>query len=115
MTSERIETFGLKVARPLYDMIEREALPAAGVASDVFWSGLSELVHRFGPMNRALLGQREALQQQIDAWHRERRGQPFDAAAYKGFLVQIGYLLPEGPEFTIDTANVDPEVATTPG
>ena len=115
MTTDRIETFGLKVARPLYDMIEREALPAARVDSDTFWAGLSELVHRYGPMNRALLEKREALQHEIDAWHRERRGQPFDLAAYKGFLVQIGYLLPEGPDFQVETANVDPEVATTPG
>jgi len=113
--TDRIEKFGLHVARPLYEMIEREALPAAGVASDTFWQGLSGLVHDLGPKNRALLATRDRLQAQIDAWHRERRGQPHDASAYKAFLVEIGYLVPEGPEFSIDTSNVDPEIANMPG
>jgi malate synthase len=112
---DRIEKFGLKVARPLHDMIEREALPSAGVASDTFWQGLSGIVHDLGPENRALLAKREQLQARIDAWHRERRGQPHDAAAYKAFLSEIGYLVPEGPDFSIDTANVDPEISSTPG
>ena len=113
--TDRIEKFGLQVARPLFDMIEHEALPATGVDSAAFWQGLSQLVHDFGPKNRDLLATREALQAKIDAWHREYRGQPFDAVAYKAFLVEIGYLLPEGPDFLIETANVDPEVASTPG
>ena len=67
--TDRIEKFGLQVARPLYDMIEREALPAAGVASDTFWQGLSELVHELGPRNRALLARRDELQAELDAYH----------------------------------------------
>jgi malate synthase len=113
--TDRIEKFGLKVARPLYDMIEQEALPATGVASDAFWQGLSELVHTFGPRNRALLAKRDEMQAAIDAWHRARRGQPIDAAAYREFLAELGYLVPEGPDFTIDTTNVDPEIASMPG
>ncbi|HBM59238.1 MAG TPA: malate synthase G, partial [Citreicella sp.] len=31
------------------------------------------------------------------------------------FLREIGYLVPEGPEFTIQTAATDPEFASTPG
>ena len=113
--SERIEKFGLQVARSLYDMIEREALPGTGVSSDQFWKGLSGLVHDKGPKNRALLATREALQAKIDAWHRERRGQAHDAAAYAAFLSEIGYLVPEGPDFAVETANVDPEIASIPG
>jgi malate synthase len=113
--TDRIEKFGLQVARPLYELIEREALPATGVASDAFWQGLSALVHELGPRNRALLAKRDALQAKIDAWHRERRGTPIDVSAYKAFLVEIGYLVPEGPDFAIDPTNVDPEISSTPG
>ncbi|HET7204861.1 MAG TPA: malate synthase G [Steroidobacteraceae bacterium] len=112
--NDRIEKFGLQVARPLYDVLEREALPLTGVASDTFWKGLSDLVHGLGPKNRALLARRDDLQAKIDAWHRAHRGTP-DAAAYKSFLVEIGYLVPEGTDFVIETANVDPEIASVPG
>ena len=113
--TDRIERFGLQVARPLLDMIEREALPGTSVAPDTFWKGLSELVHTFGPRNRALLDKRDALQTQIDGWHRARAGQPHDATAYTAFLREIGYLVPEGPDFQVDTAGVDPEIADIPG
>jgi malate synthase len=112
---DRIEKFGLRVARPLHDMIETAALPATGVPSETFWRGLSDLVHGFGPRNRALLARRDDLQSQIDSWHRVHRGLPHDAEAYQKFLREIGYLVPEGPDFQIDTANVDPEIATMPG
>jgi hypothetical protein len=84
--TDRIDIHGLKVARPLYDMIEREALPGTGIASDTFWMGLSSLVHEFGPRNRVLLDKRDGLQSMIDGWHKARRGQPHDAAAYTAFL-----------------------------
>ena len=113
--TDRIEKFGLRVARPLHDMLEHEALPLTGVEPDAFWRGLAELVHEYGPRNRALLARRDELQARIDAWHGERRGSAHDAAAYKAFLAEIGYLVPEGPDFVIDTANVDPEIATMPG
>jgi malate synthase len=96
-------------------MIEREALPGTGVGCDAFWQGLSALVHELGPKNRALLARRDELQAAIDAWHRERRGQPLDASEYTKFLTDIGYLQPEGPAFSVDTQGVDPEIATIPG
>ncbi|SET27052.1 malate synthase G [Oceanicella actignis] len=113
--TERIEAAGLKVARELHDFIENEALPGTGVTSEAFWSGLARIVREKGPANRALLQRRDELQRKIDAWHRERRGAPHDAAAYRAFLEEIGYLLPEGPDFEITTANVDPEIAQVPG
>jgi malate synthase len=113
--TDRIEKSGLKVARPLHDLLEHEVLPLTGVAPDQFWKGFSDLVHGLGPKNRALLARRDELQSSIDAWHRARRGAPLDAAAYRAFLADIGYLVPEGPDFTIDTANVDPELASIPG
>ena len=113
--TDRIELFGLRVARPLHEMIEREALPGTGIEPARFWKGLSELVHEMGPRNRALLARRDELQARIDAWHLERKGKPHDPVAYKAFLADIGYLVPEGERFAIDTANVDPEIATIPG
>ncbi len=110
-----IERDQLKIAPQLVEFIETEALPDTGVASDVFWAGLSKLVHELGPKNRALLQKREDIQSQIDAWHVARRGQPHDAAAYEAFLREIGYLVPEGPDFEADTANVDPEIAKIAG
>jgi len=113
--SDRIEKFGLQVARPLHDFIETEALPAVGVTADVFWRGLSDLVHGFGPKNRALLARRDELQARIDEWHRAHRGPPIDGGAYRPFLQEIGYLVPEGADFSILTSNVDPEIASMPG
>ena len=113
--TDRIEKSGLQVGRSLHDMIEQEALPGTGVSSEQFWQGLSALIHDKGPKNRALLERRAELQAKIDDWHRTRRGQPHDAAAYTAFLSEIGYLVPEGPDFAVETANVDPEIAIVPG
>jgi malate synthase len=113
--TERLDRAGLQVDAVLARFLEDEALPGSGIEAAVFWSGLAGLLADFAPRNRALLAQREELQAKIDAWHVARRGQPHDHAAYKAFLAEIGYLLPEGPAFTIETTNVDPEVARIPG
>jgi len=111
----RVERAGLQIASELADFIETEALPGTGVTAETFWTGFSELVHDFGPRNSELLEAREALQTQIDDWHIRHRDRPHDHEAYAAFLEEIGYLLPEGDDFEIDTSNVDPEIATVPG
>ena len=111
----RIEKYGLQVAEQLVTFVEGEALPGTGVQADAFWAGLSALAHELGPKNRTLLEEREAFQQKLDDWHIKHRGKPHDAAAYTAFLTEIGYLVPEGPEFQIETAGVDPEIAEVPG
>ncbi|MFZ9685667.1 MAG: malate synthase G [Gemmobacter sp.] len=105
----------LGVAAELAQFLEARVLPGTGVDPDRFWQGFSDLVHDLGPDNRALLAERDALQAQIDAWHIAHRGQPHDHEGYKAFLERIGYLLPEGEAFTIDTAGVDDEIARIPG
>ena len=105
----------LKVSEQLVEFIESKALPGSGVEADTFWSGLSDVVHQMGPRNPALLEKRETIQAQIDAWHVQHRNENHDAAAYKAFLQEIGYLVLEGEDFSIDTANVDPEIATVAG
>jgi malate synthase len=113
--TKRVDRAGLQVDRVLAEFLETRALPGTGVTETAFWSGFAALLADLAPKNRALLARRDDLQAQIDAWHIARRGQPHDHAAYKAFLTQIGYLLPEGPDFQIDTANVDPEIARVPG
>ena len=73
------------------------------------------MAHDFGPKNRSLVAHRELLQSQIDDWHTARKGQPHDAGAYKAFLQEVGYLIPEGADFEVETSNVDPEIATISG
>ena len=111
----RAQKLDLKIAVELVDFIEKEALPGLDITADAFWAGLADLVKTCGPQNRALLTARSTMQEQIDAWHIARRGQPHDAAAYEAFLRDIGYLVSEGPDFTIETANVDPEIAQISG
>lgn len=106
---------GMQVASELAEFIESKALPGTGVSAATFWAGLSGLVNGMGDENRALLAKRADLQGQIDAWHVQNRGAPQDGAAYTAFLREIGYLLPEGDDFEIETTNVDAEIAFTPG
>ena len=111
----RIDKHGLQVDARLAAFVEDRALPGTGVDAGAFWAGFAALVADLAPRNRALLAKRDRLQAQIDAWHKARRNQPHDHYAYKAFLEEIGYLLPEGPDFKIDTANVDPEIAEIAG
>jgi len=111
---ERIEINGLKVARELHDFAVNKAMPGTGVDAETFWHALSDIVHKLAPRNRALLEKREKLQAQIDDWHR-KNGAPTDLEAYEAFLREIGYLLPEGEDFQVQTENVDPEIAEIAG
>ncbi|WP_020042259.1 malate synthase G [Salipiger mucosus] len=113
--TQRATRNGLQIDSGLCDFIEASALPGTGVSAETFWSGLSRLAHEFGPRNAALLARRAEIQARIDQWHREHRGKPHDADAYRAFLEVIGYLEPEGDDFEIETANTDPEIATVAG
>ena len=113
--TERVERSGLQVTAEMAAFVETKALDGTGITVDAFWAGFSAMVHDLGPKNASLLEKREDLQQQIDDWHIAHRGHPHDHLAYKSFLEDIGYLLPEGDEFEIDTQNVDPEIASIPG
>lgn len=113
--SQRTERHGLNIATELAEFVEGQALPNTGVGVDTFWKGFAEILTDMGPENAALLAQREDFQSQIDAWHVTHRNEVFDRDAYEGFLRVIGYLLPEGDDFEIETTNVDPEIAKIPG
>lgn len=113
--TEYVKRAGLQVYPGLADLLETQVLPALGRDVAAFWQGFADLLASKAPRNRELLAKREDLQAKIDAWHKDRAGQPHDADAYRAFLQQIGYLVPEPETFTIGTENVDPEIATMAG
>ena len=113
--TEFVTRAGIEADPQLAAFIETDVLGPLGRDVDAFWKGFADLLGRFGPRNADLLARREDLQAKIDAWHTERAGQPHEAGAYRTFLEDIGYLVPEPGEFTIGTENVDPEIATMAG
>ena len=113
--TDRIQKGGLQIARSLHDLVANEITPGTGIDPDAFWASLEAILTDLGPKNRDLLEKRDKLQIQIDQWHLARKGQPLDAAAYKTFLTETGYLEPEGDAFGITTSNVDPEISDIAG
>ncbi len=113
--TEYVTRANLQVADELALFIESRALSGTGIAADALWSGLSDILARFVPVNRALLAKRDALQTQIDAWHKANPGPISDMPAYQAFLRDIGYLVAEPAPFAIGTQNVDAEIATMAG
>ena len=113
--TDRIQQGGLQVASVLHQLLENDIAPGTGIAPADFWQALESVITELAPENRALLQVREDLQAKIDQWHCANSGADYDKAAYKAFLQEIGYLLPEGGDFSITTENVDPEVATLAG
>lgn len=113
MSDERISQGGLQISKVLHDLVANEIAPGSGIEPAAFWTAFEQIAVELSPRNKALLAKREELQSRIDAWHRANAG--FDRAAYKAFLTEIGYLVPEGPDFQISTANVDEELAVLAG
>lgn len=113
--TDRVSAGNLRVARVLYDFVNDEALPGTDIDPDSFWAGVDKVVTDLTPRNQELLRRRDELQAQIDKWHRQRVTEPLDIDAYRDFLIEIGYLLPEPEDFTITTSGVDDEITTTAG
>jgi malate synthase len=113
--TERVQVGSLQVAKVLFDFVNNEAIPGTGIAAEKFWAGAEAVINDLAPKNRALLAKRDQLQAQIDAWHQARQGQAHDPVAYKAFLAEIGYLLPEPEDFQATTQNVDDEIARLAG
>ena len=112
--TQRIQQGTLHIADTLFNLVNDEIIPGTGLDVAEFWQSLEQILNDLGPKNRALLAKREHLQAQIDEWHRQQNGQ-LDPAAYKQFLVKIGYLVAEGDDFDITTENVEPEIAQQAG
>ena len=113
--TDRTACGGLEVASELYRFITDEAIPGTGVDAREFWTAIDTLIHELAPVNRQLIAKRDLLQEKIDSYHKARIGKPHNASEYKAFLEEIGYLLPEPSNVSVNTENVDSEVATTAG
>ncbi|MBZ0333831.1 malate synthase G [Marinobacter sp. AL4B] len=113
--TERVQVGGIQVAKNLYDFVNNEAILGTGIDADKFWAEFDKIVNELAPRNRDLLAKRDAIQEKLDTWSRDHKGQKLDMAEYKSFLKEIGYLVDEPEEFKISTSNVDPEVATMAG
>ncbi|MGB0520580.1 MAG: malate synthase G [Candidatus Puniceispirillaceae bacterium] len=105
----------LSVDAELLAFVNDVLLPAASIDPSSFWAGFDESVHKLAPRNAELLETREKIQAQIDKWLIDNRAAGIDINAYTDFLKEIGYLVPEGADFVIDTQNVDDEIARIAG
>ncbi len=105
----------LKVSKSLDTLVNKKVCDSIEVTPEIFWNAFEEILNEFTPKNKALLEKREILQKQIDEWHISKKGTDFDKEAYKDFLKEIGYLLEEGDDFSIETENVDPEISKIAG
>ena len=113
--TEYLDKGNLQVSKSLDNLITEKVCHSIDLSPETFWSKFEEILNEFSPRNKKLLEKRESLQEQIDNWHIANKGKDFDKTAYKDFLKEIGYLLDEGDDFSIDTANVDPEISTIAG
>ena len=113
--TEHVQVGGLQVAKVLFDFVNNEAIPGTGITADQFWAGADKVIHDLAPKNKALLAKRDDFQARIDTWHQTHAGQAHDPVAYKAFMQDIGYLLPEAADFQATTQNVDDEIARMAG
>lgn len=113
--TEHVQVGGLQVAKVLFDFVNNEAIPGTGITADQFWAGADKVIHDLAPKNKALLAKRDDFQARIDTWHQTHAGKAHDPVAYKAFLQDIGYLLPEAADFQATTQNVDDEIARMAG
>ncbi len=106
-----IDKFNLKINTHLYEFINNEVLQGLDLDKEIFWSNFSNIVDEFNPINKKLLKKRKDIQIKIDEWNKSYKGKEVDIENYKKFLVEIEYLVEEGAEFTVETTNIDPEIA----
>ena len=103
---------GLSVHPLLVDFVEKEALKGLAISADQFWDGFAGLLREHVPTNARLLAKRDDLQSQIDEWHHKYGPVTNNPQGYEFFLREIGYLVAEPGDFTIETENLDPEIVT---
>jgi len=111
MQEKYINVNNLKVSEKLHNFVNDELLKDTEISPDSFWDGFDKVVHELAPKNKELLNIRDQLQKQIDEWHIKNKGNEINIDEYKKFLLKIGYLKEEGPDFKIETNNIDEEIA----
>ncbi len=115
MNVEYIEVKNIKIAKPLYDLVDQEIIPDTGISSDKFWASFGSIVDDLEPSNHLLLNKRTEIQENINSWHNNHKTNKFNIEEYKTFLKSIGYLAPDAPDFQITTSNVDEEISSIAG
>ena len=110
-----VQKFGLKVDVKLNEFLINSILPGLKITEEMFWKHFANTVEILGPKNRKLLEIRQDFQNKIDSWHIKNRNLDYNLEKFKEFLKEINYIIPEGGEFTVDTENVDPEIASIAG
>ena len=111
--TERVNEGKLSISTSLHALLEQEIAPDLNLDTAKFWQDFQKIAEKYIPINENLLKKREELQTKIDEWHLSNKD--FDFDSYKSFLKDIGYLVEEGADFEISTANVDAEIAQIAG
>ncbi len=105
----------LKVSEDLFSFVNNELLKDTKISHENFWRGFDKAVHELAPRNKELLKIREDLQKKINSWHLKNKDKEIKIDEYKEFLKEIGYLKNEGPDFKIQTSDVDNEITQIAG
>ena len=109
------EKNGLKINTKLLNFVNKEVIPGTNIESEEFWTSFGKIVHELAPINKKLIQKREDIQKKIDEWHKKNKGKELNKKEYSDFLKSISYIIEEKEEFTIETENVDDEIATIAG
>ena len=115
MTSKYHSVNNLKVSEELLLFVNNELFKGTDISPEKFWKDFDKAVHELAPKNKELIDFRETLQKKIDKWHIDNKGKDIQIKEYKNFLNEIGYLKDEGPDFEIETSDIDEEIATIAG
>ncbi len=115
MTSKYHSVNNLKVSEELLLFVNNELFDGTDISPEKFWKDFDKAVHELAPKNKVLIDFRETLQKKIDKWHIDNKGKDIQIKEYKNFLKEIGYLKDEGPDFKIETSDIDEEIATIAG
>ena len=115
MKKNYIDVNNLKISSELLDFVNEELLKGTDIKPEKFWLGFDKCVHELSPKNKELIKIREDIQKKIDDWHIKNKGNEIKIEEYKKFLKEIGYLKDVGPDFKIETSNVDEEISSIAG
>jgi malate synthase len=115
MQEKYININSLKVSENLSKFISEELLKDIDISTEKFWVGFEKVVNELNSKNVELINFREDLQKKINEWHLQNKGSKFNLNEYKKFLIEIGYLKQQGPDFIIETKNVDEEITKIAG
>ena len=115
MKKNYIDVNNLKISSELLDFVNKELLKGTDIKPEKFWLEFDKCVHELSPKNKELIKIREDIQKKIDDWHIKNKGNEIKIEEYKKFLKEIGYLKDVGPDFKIETSNVDEEISSIAG